>query len=253
MVKQTIGNISRCAVVLGLLAFLTVAPVKAQDNQAPAWLDVTIVQVKGGKGAEFESLLKDMMAARRKANLPVGQVFSVASGHPNEYHIVTPMQSLAVNDKPQPFMQPAAQAVWLMRITETIDSVRFFYARTYPQHSIEGNTNGPPPQLLLLRTVQVVSGREDDYEAWVANQLMPAMRQANVMGHTLSRGVFGDSPKNFYHATPVANWAALDGQDPLLASMGERRYNQMLDALDGMIERNDLIVARLRPDLTGAN
>jgi hypothetical protein len=251
---KTIAAISRCCGIgLGVLALLTVAPARAQDDQAPAWLDVAILQVKGGKGPEFESLLKEMMAAQREAGQPVGQVFSVVAGHPNEYHIVTPIQALARNDDPQAVMPPGAQAVWFMRITETVDSARFFYARTYPQHGLAGNANAAPPTLLFLRTVHVAAGRGGDYEAWVENQLMPAMRQTDLLGHTLSRGMFGDSPQNFYHAIPVANWAALDGPDPVLEALGERRYQEMLDGLDGIVESNSFVLARIRSDLTGAD
>lgn len=217
----------------------------------PTWLDVTIIQVKGGMALDFEDRVKELQAARREAGMPGMQVFSIARGHPNEYHLVTPIQSLGANDNPRQPMGPAAFATWFGRITETVDSVRFFYARTYPQHAVQGNQGGPAPRLLLLRTTRVIAGKEAEYEDWIANEYMPAFRQTNPIGHTMSRGVFGDSGQHFYHAVPVANWAAFDRPDSLLEVLGERRMEQMLDGLDGVVEWSGLTVGRIRFDLMG--
>jgi hypothetical protein len=185
--------------------------------------------------------------------MPVAQVFQVASGRPNEYHLVTPIQSLAMNDNPRQPMAPAAWATWLSRVQATVDNVRFFYAANYPQHTIQGNQGGPIPQLLVLRTTRVISGKEAEYENWITNQYMPAFRETNPIGHTMSRGVFGDSGQHFYHAIPVANWAALDQPDPVARHLGERRMAQLIDGIDGIVEHSELLVARIRTDLMGQN
>jgi hypothetical protein len=180
-------------------------------------------------------------------------VFSVVRGHPNEYHLVTPVQSFAqANSGPDP-MAPAARATWLARITSTVDSVRFLYARVYPQHGVEGNQSGPAPELLMLRTTHVISGKQAEYENWIATQFMPAFKQTNPLGHTMSQGAFGDSDQNYYHAIPIANWAALDQPDPLVAALGQRRVEQMLNALDGIVMDSSVIIARTRTDLMGGN
>jgi len=233
------------------LAALVVMPARAQAPTPAPWLDVVIVQVKSGMGPDFEDRVKELQAANKAAGIPVALVFNVERGHPNEYHLVTPVPSLGANDNPRQPMGPAAWATWLGRITATVDSVRFFYASTYPQHSIQGAEGGPAPQLLLLRTTRVIAGKEREYENWIANQYMPAFRQTKPLGHTMSRGALGDSAQNFYHAVPLANWAAIDQGDPMLKLLGERRMEQMLDGLDGIVEHSEVIVARIRTDLMG--
>ena len=118
---------------------------------------------------------------------------------------------------------------------------------------MQSNEGGAQPELLLLRTTCVISGKEAEYENWIANQFMPAFRQTNPLGHTMSRGVFGDNVSNFYHAEPIANWAAFDAGDPLVQVLGERRMEQMLNGLDGVVESSELVVARIRYDLMGQN
>ncbi len=85
----------------------------------------------------------------------------------------------------------------------------------------------------------------------MTDELMPAFRQAEPLGHTMSVGVFGDSPRNYYHAYPLAGWGDLDAPDPLLEVLGERRYEALFEPLDGVVAEHELIIARPRPDLTG--
>lgn len=232
------------AMLVGLLAL----PAAAQNDAQPPWLDVVIVQVANGQGPAFEDLLKDFQAARQAAGMPTGQVFQVIMGHPNEYHMVTPVQSIAVNENLPPPMPEAQMAVWQQRITSVVDSVRFFYASTYPANGIQAAANAPQPTHLLLRTIRVASGREADYESWVTNTWLPAFKETRPLGHTMSRGVFGDSPQNFYHAYPLAGLEGLDAPDPMM-SLGQRRYDQVFDALGDMVESHELIVATIRTDL----
>jgi surface antigen len=243
---------TKCGLLLTIL-FASVAsiPARAQAPAQPAWLDVRILQVKGGMALDFEDRVKELQAARKAAGQPPVLVMQVVRGHPNEYHMVTQSQTLAAANSEQVPMGPGAMAAWLGRITSTVDSVRFFYAITYPQHGIQAPQGAPPAQLGLIRTTRVISGKEAEYENWVANQYMPAFRQTNPLGHTMSRGVFGDNVSNFYHVVPIANWAAFDAGDPVEKLLGQRRMDQMINALDGIVESSELIVVRARPDLMG--
>jgi hypothetical protein len=223
----------------------------AQENAPPAWLDVAVIQVKGGMGIDFEDRVKELQAARQAAGMPATQIFQIARGHSNEFHLVTAVPSLAEANAAGPPMSPADWATWVGRVTATVDSVRFFYAITYPQHGVQGNEGGAQPELLLLRTTRVIFGKEAEYENWIANQFMPAFRQTGPLGHTMARGVFGDNVSNFYHAQPIVNWAAFDAENPLQRVLGQRRMEQMLNGLDGVVESSELVVARIRYDLMG--
>lgn len=239
-------------VAMAVCALLLTGSAWAQDAGQPGWLDVVVIQVKGGMALDFEDRVRELQAARAAADMPPMLIASVARGHPNEYHLVSEVPSLEQANSAPPPMEPAEFAAWVARITSAVDSVHFFYAMTYPQHGIEGNQGGQAPQLLSLRKTRVVSGKQEEYEDWIANEFMPAFRQTNPLGHTMSRGVLGDSDQHFYHAVPVANWAAFDAGDPLAEVLGERRMAQMLDGLDGIVESSEVIVLTLRNDLMGA-
>jgi len=233
-----------------LLAVGLAGPAAAQNQDAPAWLHVAVVQVKGGsQGAAFEDLVRQFTSASQAAGAPAAQVFQVVLGHPNEYHIVTPVQSIAGNETLPPPMPEARMATLVSRITDTIDSVRFFYAATFPEHGVEAPANAPPPTLLLLRKIQVYQGKGEEYESWVADQYMPAFRQVGALGHTMSHSIYGDSILNYYHAYPLAGWDDLEGPDPLMEVLGQRRYDQVFGAIDDIVREHEMVVARPRPDL----
>jgi hypothetical protein len=232
-------------------AVLFSASASAQQAAQPAWLRVAVVEVKGGRGPEFADLLKDFIAARQAAGLPGGQVFQIVLGHPNEFHYVTPVQSIAEQEGSGMPMPPGQAAVWTQRITETTDSVRFFYAATYPQHGVQPPANAPNPTLLMLRKIRVAQGMEAEYESWVTDQYMPAFRQSSPLGHVMSRGVYGDSLQHYYHAYPLAGWADLDAPDPLIEILGQRRYDQVFGALDDIVVDHEMVIGRIRTDLMG--
>lgn len=235
----------RC-IAVGLLAVGVAGPASSQDAAAPAWLDVAIARVMPGEQPAFEDLIKQFMDARQAAGLPTGTVYQVVIGHPNEYHVVTPIQSIAATAAEPPPMPEADFAVWLGRVQDTLDSVRFFDASLMADFAVAGPDNAP---LLLLRSIRVVSGKEAEYERWVADQYLPAFRQTEGMGHTMSRGVYGDSPQNYYHAYGFSDMGLLDAPDPLIAILGQRRYDQVFDALDGIVASHEMVVAAVRSDL----
>ncbi|MGD8341175.1 MAG: hypothetical protein PVH89_10355, partial [Gammaproteobacteria bacterium] len=214
----------------------------------PAWLSVAIVQTKAGHAPDFEALAGDLMHAQQEAGMPASQIYEVILGNAGEYHIVTPVASIAATETSPPPMAPEAMAVWLSRVTQHIDSVRFFYSQIHAEHSIQTDAGGSAP-FLLLQTVRTVAGMEDEYVEWIADFLMPALRGSDVAGHTLSSGVFGDSPQNFYHAIPVTGWAYLDQPHPLARSMGQRAFEQLMGRTEGLVESNSIVIARARNDL----
>lgn len=236
-----------CPIVAAIAAVAVAAPVSAQDNQ-PGWLSVAIVQVKSGHGPDFEALASDLMQAQQDAGMPATQVYEVLLGSAGEYHFVTPVASIAETETGAPPMDPAEMAVWFSRVTQHLESARFFYASIHAEHSIQTDA-GESAELLLLQTIRTVAGMQDEYSEWIEDFLMPALRESDVAGHTLSSGVFGDSVQNFYHAVSIPSWDFLDMPHPLVRSMGQRAFEQMNERTEGIVESVGLVIARPRNDL----
>lgn len=245
-------NIGLAVAAFGTALASTSLAQPGQPQEIPPWLDVVVAKAKLGHEADLEDRMREMAQAQAgNADAPQVSVFQVVSGHPNEYHIVIPRPSMAVADTPAaPPMPPEQMARWEQRISAATESVRFFVARTYPQFTIAPDPNAPEPTLLMLRTIQVAPGRQGEYEAWVAQRLMPVLRESNVLGHTLSSGFVGDSPQNFYHAVPLENWAALD-RNPILEALGEQGFQEFAQSIAGIVQRDEITVFRPRTDLMG--
>ena len=159
------------------------------------------------------------------------------------------MASLGMLDKAKPPLAPAQMAVWQQRVTNTIDASKHFYARMIAAPAAAaGNAPNAPPGLSVLRTVKVRSGKQAEFIAWLHKDLEPAMKKANN-GAVISQGALGDSPKNFYFAGGVANWAAFDEPDPFVKALGEKGTQELFDKIDGIVEDNEVTVLRPRPDL----
>lgn len=228
-----------------LMLVLDSAPTYAQGAQQVPWLSVYILHVKPDRVGELESLAKQMTAAEKKAGEPATQIWEVVAGEGGVYHIVPPMASMGMLDTAKPPLDPAAMALWEQRVTNTIDASKHFYARMISQTAPE---NAPPAALTVLRTVKVVAGKQDAFIAWAKSDLAPAMKKANL-GDTFSQGALGDSPRNFYFAGDVADWAQFDKPDPLATALGEKGTQMLFDKLNGIVEDNEVTVLRPRPDL----
>jgi hypothetical protein len=235
-----------CVILTAALMFvLDSTPSYAQNEQQFQWLSVFILHVKPDRVGEFESLAKQMTAASAKAGEPAAQIWQVEAGEGGVYHVVIPMASMASQDNPKPPLGPAQMALWEQRITNTLDSSRHFFARLI---SMSAPENAPPAKLTGLRTVTVASGKQDEFIAWTKNDLAPAMKKANV-GATLSQGMLGDTPRHFYFAGGIANWAAFDKPDPLTTALGEQGAQALFDKLNGVVVNNEVTILMPRPDL----
>jgi hypothetical protein len=230
---------------------LLAGPSFAQNDQ-PNWLSVAVVQVKPGHAPDFEALLSDLLQAQQDEGRPGSQVFEIALGNAGEFHIVTPVASIAATETAPPPMDPAQMTQWMSRVTQHLESARFFYAALHPEHAIQTDAGGSA-ELLVLQTIRTVAGSQDEYAEWVTDFLVPALRDSDVAGHTLSTGLFGDSPQNFYHAFVVRGWSELDQPNPLQRSLGQRAYEQLLDRNEGLVESVNIAVARVRSDLMPGN
>jgi hypothetical protein len=229
-------------VVIGMLAY---APAHAQNAPQFQWLSVYILHVKSDRVGEFEALAKQMTAAQAKAGEPPTQIWSIEAGESSVYHVVQPMVSMGELDNAKPPMGPAQLAMWVQRITNTIDFSKHFFAHIVTQIAAP---NAPPATLTTLRTVTVAAGKQGDFIAWVKNDLTPAFQKANL-GAVVSQGAFGDSARNFYFAGGVPNWAEFDKPNPLVAALGQKGNDMLFDKVEGFVQENVLDVLRPRPDL----
>ncbi len=239
---------SACAIAL-LCALAMPVTIFAQP---PGILTLITVDVKADMVGEFEALQKEYNAAAREAGVTDRTISQVVRGPANEYLIVEPVSGFAAYDGPNAVAQAMGDAgwsQWVARVTKTVKNRRIDTIRARPDLSIplaEGRT----PALLVLRMVEHLPGRFPDYNAWLAETWVPALKAAGMNGVLFARNTFGGSGRLWYQAGFVDNWATFDTPHPVRSNVGEEAWGQMMGTSGSMTRAPVVKVLRLRPDLS---
>lgn len=242
------------AVLGGLLALTFPLACWAQDDGLPEWFQVRVIEVERDRVADWEDRAQEISAAVADSEEPAITIFEVLRGDIPTYHVVQPINDIGMfDDPPAPPLEPAAMATWSHRVSEVEASHHVFFAQVYPEYSFQneggGAMPGDGPELMMLSIRRNLPGRLPDYETWIGEELVPALREAGITGHTLSRGLIGDSPRNWYHVTPVESWEALE-TDPLFEALGQEEYAELMTSGGSMIESAENVLLQSRPDLS---
>jgi hypothetical protein len=235
---------------------VAVAPDQAQQSQPMIWNEVRIVRVKGDRIGEFEGLLKELAGAMTEQDAPGFNVWQVAFGEQNTYHIAAQLESLgALADMAEnPPMEPQQWANWVNRIESTMDSHELSISQIHPDLSImpELQAGAEPPELLILMSQTLLPGKRQEYTAWLRDEMLPALRESDLLGVVSNEVAFGAEGRTWVFAVPVATWATLDEPMPLYESMGPEAAEALMARGDSMVDRSETIVLRTRPDLSAA-
>ncbi len=227
----------------------------APTPQPVIWNQVRIIRVKSDRVADFEARLKELASAMARRGESYN-VWQVAFGEQNTYHIVSQLESFA--SLPQfeanPPMEQAQWTSWLERIRETIDSQAMGVAEVHidlsklPQDA-QATANA---ELLILATQSLLPGKRQEFVALLRDQLIPAFRESSVLGVVTNEMAFGPGSGDWVFAVPVQSWAELDKPMPLITSMGQQAAEALMNRADSMTARSETIVLRTRPDLSVA-
>jgi muconolactone delta-isomerase len=227
----------------------------APAPQPVIWNQVRIIRVKSDRVADFEARLKELASAMARRGESYN-VWQVAFGEQNTYHIVSQLESFA--SLPQleanPPMEQAQWTSWLERIRETIDSQAMGVAEVHadlsklPQDA-QATANA---ELLILATQSLLPGKRQEFVALLRDQLIPAFRESSVLGVVTNEMAFGPGSGDWVFAVPVQSWAELDKPMPLITSMGQQAAEALMNRADSMTARSETIVLRTRPDLSVA-
>lgn len=234
--------------VVGLMLTL-LSPLALAQEDAPAWLDVRIMQVKADRGAEFQDLIAEITAALGAAGRPPVTVWQEVRGSLATYHLVTPLE--AAGDLDEALGPPIDAGAWsalISRIVDTVESQRRLLLRNYPDIAIPAAEGSEPAELMLLRLRTIVTGGNGDYGDWLRDNYVPALADAGVQDLGVSRVVAGDSPGIWVMGTPIESWAQYD-EPGLLADLSDREIEQLFGPSRALIETRENLVLRRRTDL----
>jgi hypothetical protein len=247
---------------LGSLAVLALTapaqPLAAQTAPpaAPAsrLLQLTIVNIKPGMMNAYVDYQKtEIVPALQKAGVKwrdswrtavFGDLFEVAN--------VTEIKSLAQYDAPPPLRTALGEEgykAYQAKMGAMADSARTYAIRTRPDLSYIPDPAYEPKMAILTR-VEVNADKLADFETFIKNDWIPALKQGGGKYYAVSQVVYGGTTTLYFTLVGIDTFADLEKGHPVTRAIGEDGLMKLMTRIGGFehhIERN---IIRLDPDLS---
>ncbi len=230
----------------------------APKAMSPQFVILRIVDVKPDSMADFVALQKsDTVPGLKKAGIEWRDTWRAAVvGSPNTVAFVTPLKSFADLDGDPP-MQRALGAdgyrAYMDKVSKLIANTRVYIVRGRPDLGYEPQTQSgdmPMAKLGVLADVEVMPGRQADFETILKTEWVPGLKKANVPMYSVSEVVMGGAIGQYYTFTPITNFAQLEKGHPIQQSLGEAGLNRLMAKLGPTIRHAERIVIRYDEELS---
>jgi hypothetical protein len=226
-----------------------------QAAPAPEFVSITVVSVKPEMALEFQNFMKNTTnPALKKGGVKWREVWQStgAAGDAFEYVLVTPVAKLADFDGPGPLEKGlGAQGVpaWQAKAGSLVNSVRRYIVRARPDLSFATQRTGAP-KLAVVHSVHVAANRNGEYEDYLKNDFVPAMKQAGVT-YLVYQTLFGGDANEYVTLTMRDSFADLDKGPVLVQALGAEAAQKLMQKMPaGAVVHLERSIARFVPDLS---
>ena len=241
---------SRLAIVVAFATALAMPIVgSAQEDEAPNWLQVRVVNLQANGSAKWVELQKQLVAADRADEDAGRGVWEVIRGELDSFHIVSLHKSRAEFDEQGG--GPAlgdAQGAWIAAITPTVASRTQTLSRVHADLSIPA-ADDATQNLLVLRSNTIAPGQNNAFRDWVRDKLKPALVKGGATDVSVSKVVMGGNVGTWVIASAVENWAEIDEPGPL-ANLSDEENQALFAGWGDMVTSSEVRVLRFREDLS---
>jgi len=241
---KTAGSVGLLAV-----AALTLA---AQAQTPPPLIQIARVVMKPDRLAECREITKRFSEAHEKGGGAFRHVWRSRLGNPNEYAIVTPMDSYAQLDSPGPArrgMSEAERARLVARRRQCTESVEITYRRPIPELTIPWSGD-QPPKMIATRTSKVRPGMANQYIEHRKEQVA-AFKKAGMPAYGVHRIMWGGSRTTFVSWRALDKMAELDSDDWMAKSMSQEDRAKWTEKVLTMVaEPSELNIWVYEPELS---
>jgi hypothetical protein len=224
------------------------------QTAAPAMLNVVHYRVKVDHLQEFEEVEKQIAGSYKKA-APTDQfrvVYRGIVGNTMDFEVLTPISKFADRDGENPYSKVGTEQERLTRtarVQQYLENVQTTIEKNLPDLSI--NTPGAPfpPAYVHLIRIRVKGGSADEFSALMKNELIPALKKADVKTLVARRTLLG-GVGDFYFAEGFQKWAEMDAPENLPKIMGQEAFRKMEDKLNQIVTLREDTVLRYQADLS---
>ena len=207
--------------------------------------------IKGGRMAEFESIIKDLNALYKKAGVPSATlVFQSLTGAEQVYvsrYYEKVSQALANRATQFKGEDAVAYRALNMRLMDTVASRE----TRVGERDVDLSLPRPaviPPFIRVIRT-QAKPGKVAEMKGLIREWVDGGLKPAGVKVYTVTQTVMGGPSGEIVSVTGVNALAELDEMAPRKA-MGEAKFNAWMAKRDAAIAGSEVNVLRFRPELS---
>jgi hypothetical protein len=226
----------------------------AQPAPPPVRLYVQIIDVKPDAVNDFVALQeKETIPALKKIKANPRDAWTTANfGQAFEFFFTQALNKFADYDNPQGPMIRAlgeeAARVYNDKFRKMIISQHNLAITVFPE-SIPVPASYVP-KLMILNFNYAIPGRSADYEAYLRNDAMAAIRKAKPVGYAVSRTLHGGDANEFVTARYLEKMADLDSPNLMTQALGATEAEKMGAKAAAMLQHTDRRVYRFVPNLS---
>ncbi len=218
----------------------------------PSWTEATTTKVKPEMRQEFETYLKQLTAAYRKAGTLWFLTFETFAGDTTEYTTVIPVVNFGDLDGPSAAMKILGAQEW-DRLSRNIAICYTAQTRRYatPHTELEITSADTPTGLYWVETsTLVVPGRLSDYLNWLANDYRPALKKAGVTRFRVSQPIFGAQSGEIVTTRMLKNLAEIDEGAVLSKVLSDEDARAVAAKSVPLVNSSNTRILRMRTDLS---
>ena len=215
-------------------------------------LMINEISLKPDTAPEWAELMKtEGIPAQKKAGLPWRDSWANGpGGDPYLRAVVTPINSLAQFDQPNPMAKALGEgfAAYQAKVRRLVASSHSTIVTTRPDLSF--GTRPAVHKLGLLTVVTAVSGKGADLEAFLKSDVIPALKKGGVSYYSVVQVLFGDDANKYMTLTAVNDFAELAKGSPIERALGPEGMAKLTQKAGPLVSRLERRIIRYLPDLS---
>jgi hypothetical protein len=239
-------------------AIAALQPIAAQtpapDPSKPRLLQLTLASLKPDMvKAYYDYQKSDIIPALQKGGLKwrdsyrtavFGDVFQVAH--------VTDVTGLEQYDGPPPLKKALGDdgyAAYQAKAGTFVSSVRTYLIRTRPDLSYVADP-AYQPKMSILTSVEVASDKIAEFEAFIKNDWIPALKSGGGKSYRVSQVIYGGTATQYFTLVDVDTFADIAKGHPVTRALGDEGLVKMMAKLGGATQHVERTIIKLDPDLS---
>jgi hypothetical protein len=135
------------------------------------------------------------------------------------------------------------------KILGSVTSVRRLAALDMDDLTIRTDTKEPAAYALIM-FVRVFPGKGPEYQAWLRNDYLPAMKKAEVKNLFVSRNIFGANPDEYVLGRLMEKLGEIDAGPLLRKALGAEGADKVMAKTAGIVASVEYRIYRYRSDLS---